>query len=260
MDSGTIRMNNATKYTDIIDKYRRNGEAMAKNFKGISRQQRDIYIQYQDCNFMFGRLLAFILCLRRRYGNAELKSLGAMIHSLMSQRKYMKFEQWCLRSITIPPEDLKAFQWKTKQYDERINHCLKIIGENIVAYDAYPYWKHLQDTGKLKEVLSETICDRNDSYVEVLQVEFNNAIETYNTEHPEEVERLMKEGAEQQAVHNAYVAEIKQKKQAEKEARTATRKAENAEVREIKANAKRHRAEERKTQKYYERLLPPMNY
>ena len=153
-------------------------------------------------------------------------------------------------AYAVTQEWAPVFRRDLRSMRNRTEHVFRIICENLVETELYPYFEAV-GFDKLIEFASEysLFDDGKDALADQLQRE----IEEWNADHQEEIKAHMEKVAPLIAARDAHRQKVIEDNKAEKRSRRIARQLETAEVREIRENTKRRQKEERRANRMFAR-------
>lgn len=212
--------------------------------EGMNKRSARFFREYKALEKMFSRNLIILYFLITRL---DMKECYQMFVSSRKQKQFIIAVKLNLKKYAVEEKWEKDFERDVANHKRRCQHVLRIIQENIRMTSLYPYFQ---------TVGFERLNDFSVKYAEGeddAATQLEQEIQEWNEEHSRAIEAYMASIKEERANMEAHRAKVKADEKAEKEAIRAEKKARTAEEREIRQNKEKHRKEQMKIEREFER-------
>lgn len=170
-----------TELNDVVTKY--TGREMEK-LPLVSKAQVQLLIAYKDCYATFKKYCIGLYAIVRFCKNN--KSIPVLFSSIIKQKKLLYIAKSTIKKYALTPEEIKLCNSELENFTSRIPRIQKIINENLIMTEFFPYYKYLDENNDdiildIAEKRIDNLLDGNDDIIDIL---IKNS-RKYNEEHPE---------------------------------------------------------------------------
>lgn len=167
----------------------------------------------------------------------EARYVAKMMWSAKRQAQFCKAVAAELNKKRVEQEHIAIFQKTVNRIERRLETIERITREDIHITKYEPFFKAEVYDKDISDIDFDELKDKADAWI---------------SSHKDEVEKHMKEIEPELERYEAFKDRKRNSIKAEKEAKRQKKKDENAYVKELRENAKKHRAEQKRLDKSFE--------